>query len=191
VRPTVLLDIDGVAADFVGGALDVLHTLTGIRYDSESVTEWEVFDSLPVTASICKAQVYATLKGTGGCASLRVLPGAIEGVRALSEHADLIAITAPFKGSRTWAHEREEWIERYFPGQFKYVIHTRHKERVHGDVFVDDKESHVNEWVDYWSRREPGGIGIHWSSPRRGEKLHHLAVQAKDWSDVVKLVRYR
>src|ERR1039458_10062200 len=129
MKPTVLLDIDGVIADFAGAALELVHQLTGKHYKPEAVTTWEVFDSIPEPQA--KDEVYRILKAPGGCAGIPVYPEALAGIERLREIAQIVAVTSPFKGSPTWAHEREEWLSAHFGSAISYVISSGRKERVH------------------------------------------------------------
>jgi 5'(3')-deoxyribonucleotidase len=187
----VLLDCDGVIADFTGAALTLIRQFTGRTYAPERITTWDIFDSLPEEPQFVKDEVYRLLKSPGGCAGIPAYPEAVEGVRRLCEIADVIAVTSPFKGSPTWAHEREEWLHVRCPG-IEHVIHARHKERVHGDVFVDDKAAHVEDWARFWGRegRNPHAVPVLWQTPRAsGQMTSAGIVSASTWDEVIALVR--
>jgi hypothetical protein len=66
-RPSVLLDVDGVLADFVQAALDHLHALAGHRVDPTIITTWEMFDSVPAPFKSWRGTVYGRLADPGGC----------------------------------------------------------------------------------------------------------------------------
>lgn len=186
MKPTVLLDVDGVLADFVGAALGYLHGLTGRWYDADTIRTWEVFDSLPPEEQPFKEEVYARLKTRGGCTSIAVYGGAKEGVARLREIADVVVVTSPFGGSETWMHERETWLGEHFGIDRHDVIHASKKARIHGDVFVDDKTSHAVEWVGYWT----GGRAVLWHTPRSADdEAHPRILRARSWDDVIEVVR--
>ncbi len=187
-KPTVLLDVDGVIADFTAAALELIFEVTGRRYQPSDVKTWEVFDSIPEPEA--QKEVYRILKGAGGCLSIPVYEPALEGVARLRELANIVVVTSPFKGSPTWAHEREIWLEKHF--QLEHVIHARHKERIHGDLLVDDKSEHVRDWIAYWQRsgRNPKARGILWKTDRTiNDSREPLALEAEDWSDLCEFVR--
>ena len=102
IKPAVLLDVDGVLADFTLAALKLVQLLTGRHYEPSDVTTWEIFDSIPEPEA--RHEVYRILKDVGGCASIPVYPEAIDGVRELRKLANIIAVTSHFRGSPTWAH---------------------------------------------------------------------------------------
>jgi 5'(3')-deoxyribonucleotidase len=188
-KPTVLLDCDGILSDFTRAALELVFEVTGRRYAASSITTWEVFDSLAQEREY-QHEVYRILKGTGGCLSIPVYESALEGVAKLRELADIVVVTSPFKGSPTWAHERELWLEKHF--QLEQVIHARSKERVHGDFFVDDKSEHVSDWLNYWVRsgRDPEACGILWKTDRTtSDTRDPLAFEASDWAGLCAHVR--
>lgn len=191
MKPTVLVDCDGVLADFAAAALKVLYEETGHQYSTDAIKTWEIFDSLPEPPEV-KTQVYDILKGPGGCSSIPVYPGALEGLRKLKQYADIIVVTSPFKGSATWAHEREEWLENIFGDVISYVVHTHHKERIHGEIFIDDKVSHVIEWGEHWGncpsgRRWP--TAVLWAGAMQIDTdVPHWVHQVKTWDEVLQLV---
>lgn len=181
MRPVVLVDCDGVLADFTQATLDGVLKVSGRKYDRSDVTTWEIFDSLAETEDT-KGAVYGLLKGRGGCLGIPVLPGAVDGIQTLSNVADIIVVTSPFRGSETWVHERGLWLEKYFGSAISGVIHTRHKERVHGDIFIDDREANVQAWCDYWKYRDPKCIGVTWA---RNSELD----PAVRWATVLNLLQ--
>ena len=190
MKPTVLLDVDGILADFTTAALRVVHAKTGRMYKPSDVKTWDLFDSIPEPAA--KAAVYAEMKEPGGCSSIPLYPEALEGIARLSQDAEIVIVTSPWKGSDTWAGERERWLEEHFGAHISHVIHARQKERVHGDIFVDDKASHVNGWVKYWvdSGRDPACRGVLWQNNNGiEEEVDARVLRANGWSDILKLVR--
>jgi 5'(3')-deoxyribonucleotidase len=190
VKPTLNLDVDGILADFVSAALAIVHDVTGHRYTANDVTTWEVFDSIP--EKDVQADVYAVMKARGGCLSIPVYQGAQEGVRRLQSYVDIACVTSPFRGSPTWAHEREVWLEKLFG--ISHVIHAHRKERVHADFFVDDKPTHVDEWLRYWfdTGRDVQVEGICWKTPRMvAGPLHPYARVVESWDDLVNIVATR
>lgn len=143
-KPVVLLDCDGILADFVTPVLDEVHRLTGSRYSLDDLKTWEIFDTLPYGPEI-KSACYARMKEPGACAALTLYPGAKEAVAKIKELADLYILTSPMR-SKTWAHERTDRLEKHFKISHDRVIHAHAKHLVVGDVFIDDKPSNVASW---------------------------------------------
>ena len=182
MRPTVLVDCDGVLADFTQAALNHVLDITGNHYKPESITTWEVFDSLPEPKDVQK-QVYDRMKAEGGCWAIPVMHGARDGLAAIAEIADVAVVTSPFRGSPTWVHERADWLDRNFPF-VEMVIHTRHKHLVHGNVFVDDKDENVAAWLMYWEKHGhyQRFSGIRWRYDGR-------TTQEERWRKLYQVVR--
>lgn len=189
-RPSVLLDVDGVIADFVSLALGIVHDITGKRYKSDDIRTWEVFDSIPEHERE-KDEVYRRMKSRGGCSAIPVYDGAMEGVARLRGIADVTIVTSPFSGSETWMHERERWLEKHFGIDHRDVIHADKKFRIHGDVFIDDKVAHLHAWSDYWigMGRDKRVQPVLWDSPRSGSEVVGAGVvRVKNWGEVFELV---
>lgn len=186
MRPSVLLDVDGVLADFTSAALELVFKETGRRYEPNAVTTWEVFDSIP--EPFAQARVYGLLKGRGGCLGIPIYEGAQDGVARLRELADVTIVTSPFSGSETWMHEREKWLEQHFGIDHHDIIHAKKKSRVHGDIFIDDKPEHIEGWLQYWSARGLEVMGLLWGTDRTIGTPSHLT-KVTDWETVLQLVR--
>jgi 5'(3')-deoxyribonucleotidase len=193
LKPVLLLDCDEVLADFTAATLSRVAEATGHQYTRADIHTWEIFDSISEPEWV-KDVVYRNLKAPGGCASMPVCEGAREGVEQVHAAADIVIVTHPFEGSMTWAAEREAWLEAQFGGLYRGVVHTKHKELVHGDLFLDDKPKNVTAWLDYWVRayRDRKCIGIHWENGRTiNEERDPLFHSTSNWDDVESLIRVR
>jgi len=192
MKPTVLLDCDGVLADFTSATLKLVLKVTGRHYEPDDIKTWEIFDSLPEKEA--KDEVYGILKAPGGCTSIPVYPDAHDAIRRLRELATIIIVTSPFTSSPTWMHERQLWLEHHFGDGIHSVIHAKHKDHVHGDFFIDDKPSHIKEWLDYWVRsgRDSKVVGMVWRTPRAHyDEVDPLAVQVDDWESALSTITSR
>jgi 5'(3')-deoxyribonucleotidase len=185
MRPVVLMDCDGVLADFITATLDRLHAVSGQKYEHDRISTWEVFSSLPPEALVHQSRVYEYLKQAGGCLGIPMYAGAQEGVWRLQEIAEVIIVTSPFKGGRTWTHEREEWLEKYFQISHENVIHAKRKEFVSGDFLIDDKPSNLQAW----RATHPLGRPIYWKNPQFSETLPAYVMCTQSWDDVVREVK--
>lgn len=160
-RPIVLLDCDGVLADFVGDLLPIIHSVTGIRATREQITHFDFSASL----GLSPAQSADVKRAIGGAVRfarfLEPCPGAIEGVAALRDLADVYIVTSPWNSNPTWTHDREWWLRKHFDIPHANVLHGSAKHLVRGDVFVDDKTDAVIAWQD----AHPRSVGIRWNTP--------------------------
>ena len=194
--PRVLLDVVGVLADIVSSLVAHLNARYGTGYTLASVTQWEIDHLIPDGDVRSFWQSFA---GSVRASDLPVYPGAIEGVARLQELADVYVVTAGLSSSRTWMHDREQWLFRHFGIPSKRVVHTSAKHLIVGDVLIDDKfETVVN-----WAACHPDGVGLLWDRPwnRIGSiadmgisDLHEASdmgidnlARVKSWDDVLKI----
>lgn len=181
------LDCDGILADFAAGACEQIFTVTGRRYDPAVITTWEVFSSIPDEAHV-KEEVYNRMKAEGGCLSLPIYDGAKEAVAELRELVDITIVTSPFSGSKVWMYERELWLAEHFGIHADDIIHAKKKHAIHADFFLDDKESHVDEWEKYWRSHGHNPFGMLWHMGRNTAPAPHIKV-VNDWQTVIRLVK--
>lgn len=186
-RPLVLLDVDGVLADFVSWYLDLARRVTGREYDPALVTQWDVAAAIGLTAGE-SGRVTELLHRPEYVLAMRPLPGAVEGVAALREVADIHVATSPWPGHPTWASERAEWLRRHFRISHKDVTHTSAKHLLRGACLVDDKPEHC---ADY-ARHNPDRYAVLWDQPynRAPEHgAHPSVVRVADWQRLTDIVR--
>lgn len=153
--PTILLDIDGVAANFIEGCRPVVEKMLGRRIRHDDVDQFMIEKALGLTAAQTE-ELYATVMTEGWCRSLPAYAGAKEGVARLREFAHVSPVTAHFFTSKSWVWERDEWIVEHLGIPKTDVHHTHSKFRVDGDALVDDKTSHLSAW----KRRHPKGHAV-------------------------------
>ena len=147
MKKTLLIDCDGILADFITPALKLVADITGKRYQHDDITTWEIFESLPEVQH-AKDEIYAHMKWKGYCAAIPPYAGAQDGLRRIRELVDVVCVTSPFSGSPTWHSEREQWLQQHFDIHHHDVIHASKKFRVIGDFFLDDKPEHVEKWAE-------------------------------------------
>jgi len=140
-KPTVLLDVDGVLADFAGALL----RWAGPKYTREQLTEWDLTKALGLGDRQHLFDEYASEPGF--CEWLPVIDGAQDFVEGLRSVADIVIVTSPYSAARLWTFERLRWLERHF-GISKYdVIFAKRKYLVRGDIMVDDGPHNIEEFV--------------------------------------------
>ncbi len=154
-KPIVLLDCDGPMADFTTAYLDALHAETGLRHHAGEVDQWAIHQCAFFTRAAAehqglKKRVDARVCLPAFCFNIAVQPHAQDAVKALQEVADVYVVTSPWDSSPTWQHERMHWVEKHFAIPRARIIQTAAKHLVRGDVFVDDKPSHVESWAKAW-----------------------------------------
>ena len=183
-RPRVLLDVDGVLADFIGGALQIVNDLFGTAHVREDVTQFDIAASLGLTAeqgAVMKRAIGAMPRFAG---ALRVLDGAVEAVRQLHQIAEIYIVTSPWNSNPTWCHDREAWLDRHFGILHARVIHTSAKHLVAGDILVDDKTSTLEQW----RAAHPIGIAVQWATPHNRCDAWDGA-STSSWDELIAIVR--
>ncbi len=193
-RPiTLIMDADGVFVDFVGGVLRETLKLKGRSIAPESLPDWQIFGRLEQLAGTgTKKALHDRIKLPGWCRDLEPTPGAdaaLEQLLALEQDGvlHLLIATSPWDSSPTWMHERAGWFEERGLHRHR-VVHTAIKGLLRGDMFVDDKASHVADWRD--ANRQ--GAGYVWDTPHnRAEALHLTRLSSWDalFDAIVKRVR--
>ena len=183
--PRVLLDVDGVIADFVGAALSYLQERHGISIPREQIQTMDMFESLPVEVSKLLEKEFDR---PGYALSIPAYPGAIQGISLLDEIADVYYVTAPYH-SATWAHDRIEWLAKQLGKSSKvmknYVVSTKTKFLVAGDYLVDDHPLNVRDWQHHHQL----GFGFVWHAPYNRE-LELQLPRVDSWEELVRHVKF-
>lgn len=184
-RPIALIDCDGVLADFAGEQLAFLSQALGVKLTHDVIDAWDICRSTGIAPLVDRRPEVALdavnyMAAPGRCYGLAVLHGAVAGMAALRELADVRIVTTPFADAPTWQSEREEWLRRHFGIQPRDVIHTHHKDLVRGDIFVDDRDDHVNRW----QRAHVYGQAILWPAPHN-RAISGWPQRVGDWRDVL------
>lgn len=180
-KPRILLDCDGVTADFVDGALAIVHCVTGRRYAPEDVKAFDFCKSLGLSPAERTAVMGSISTATGFCAGLTPYPDAIDGVRRLRDVATIHVVTSPWNSNKTWTYEREAWLACHFGISPNHVHHSGEKYLYGGDMFVDDKNDHVAAWIE----EHPGKVAVLWRTPHnQTEQLPYGARETSSWKDL-------
>jgi 5'(3')-deoxyribonucleotidase len=139
----IIMDVDGVAADFVGHLLK--HVDNPITQDE--ITDFDLFKFLP---SKKVAYAHEVLQDKKFWQTLPVLPGAKEFVaEATRRGCAVFWATSPWLPCVGWEAYRREWLARHFKAHAKTVLIGESKHIIAGDVFIDDKYANVRDWAAY------------------------------------------
>lgn len=179
-KPRVLLDCDGVIADFASLALGVIYEMTGRRIAACDIKSFDMFGMIPKEYL---PAVFAMLSQNGACTAIKPYPGAKEAVAALREVADVYIVTAPWEGSKTWMGERTDWLHDHFGIESKKIVHTHAKYLVRGSVMIDDRDTNLRDWV----LQNPAGCPILWESPYNADNKRYW--RTNDWNAVIDYIR--
>jgi 5'(3')-deoxyribonucleotidase len=143
----VLLDVDGVLADFLTPFCETAFRVTGRRYAPTDFYSYGVFDHITEPGEDvveitrrCYAEWAGVLHDI-----LQPVPGAVEGVEALRAGGCEIYIVTQ---AVAWHRERALWLKHHFGVDPHSIVYTAAKHVVSGHAFVDDHPEHVMRWKD-------------------------------------------
>ena len=176
-RPIILLDVDGVVADFEGA---VRRTVAEIGYVMAVPTEWNFTLKFPAEVSdhyLNRASL------PGWCSTIETYPEAEWFVAELRTLGDVVAVTAPLGCCPTWESERREWLRCR---GIHDVVSTRRKDLVYGDVLIEDKVENLRAWYDR-SQRDAYGILVQHTYNRHAD--WPTCVPACDFDALLEAVR--
>jgi 5'(3')-deoxyribonucleotidase len=177
------MDVDNVCADFTGHYVAIANRVTGRFYKYENVTEWEIDKALGLEPWAVR-EIREVLSRPGAAHNVPECPGSVESILKISRDVDIVFVTSPLTTSKTWAHDRAEWLFQKFGEIGRRVIHTEHKECVLGDMLVDDKPENVARWSEH-----VGGLPVLWDQP--SNRFYQEAPPIRrlhNWDEVISAV---
>jgi 5'(3')-deoxyribonucleotidase len=150
----ILVDVDGVLADFVGSFLSCYSDRGGDIPPDFEWREWCDFEKLPDQDAVHKAWEHEWLFS----ATLDPYPGAMQALRHLNDRHEVYLVTAVCAPWRVHIPARTGWLRRHAPflDIQKQVIIASAKHVVVGDVLVDD---YLPNLVN-WSLANPRGLPV-------------------------------
>ena len=178
MKPRLLLDVDGVLADFTNPVLEFLRTV-GIDKSYEDICRWDIFEGNSELEDEFK-ESYASHPGY--CYNLKPLPGAIDFVRSARKSYDISIVTTPYDVPY-WYNERKDWIVDNFGLSRSCITFTHHKEFLEGDIFVDDKLENVERWSKNWSHRKKT-VPVVFDQPWNRSLVSKEIVRTRNWIEL-------
>ncbi|XP_048027239.1 5'(3')-deoxyribonucleotidase, mitochondrial-like [Megalobrama amblycephala] len=143
-RLRVLVDMDGVIADFEGGFLKKFKA----RYPNEPFISledrrgfWVSTQYGDMRSDLCDKAI-SIWESKNFFMDLEPLPGGVEAVKEMSEmeNTDVFICTSPIKHYSYCPYEKYAWVEKHLGPEFlEQIILTRDKTIVTGDILIDDK----------------------------------------------------
>ncbi len=136
----ILLDCDGILADFTGATLDMLKRIGIGEYTVDQVTQYSILAALGLSKEQGMRARFEWQRA-GFCSTIEPYADAQEYIDVLKGVGEVVVVTAPLDGARQWAWERKLWLKHYFG--LTSVVSTSEKHHIVGDVLVDDLPSHL------------------------------------------------
>uniref|UniRef100_A0A4X2KS30 5',3'-nucleotidase, mitochondrial n=1 Tax=Vombatus ursinus TaxID=29139 RepID=A0A4X2KS30_VOMUR len=151
----VLVDMDGVLADFEGGFLKKFRA----RYPDKPYIALEdrrgfwVSDQYGQLRPELSEKAISIWESKNFFIELEPLPGAVEAVKEMArlENTDVFICTSPIKKYKYCPNEKYAWVEKHFGQEFlEQIVLTRDKTVVSGDLLIDDRPD-----ITGWPRSGP------------------------------------
>lgn len=151
----ILLDIDGVVADFVG---KVRSTVAEVGHHDLVVDRFDFTSKLRDDAPFVYKHYRVESAKPAWCSAIAAYDGAAVFVEALRELGDVVAVTSPLSHCPTWAHERRDWLVDRLGFKSDDIVSVKRKDLVVGDFFIDDHHGNLDAWNTRWRGAHDDGI---------------------------------
>jgi 5'(3')-deoxyribonucleotidase len=175
----VLIDCDGILADFIGGVCKLLHAKSGVLYKSNQVTEWDFCRSLEID----RTQTYRWIsEATNFASCLYPYPGSIIGMAKLCAVGEVYVVTSPWSSNPTWMNDRERWLLRWYGIRPERIIQCKDKFLISGDVYIDDRTQNCLDWRAYHA-----GVVIRWDNLHNRNDVWD-GKHTNDWDELRRIV---
>ncbi|XP_066221171.1 5'(3')-deoxyribonucleotidase, mitochondrial isoform X3 [Saccopteryx leptura] len=147
----VLVDMDGVLADFEGGFLRKFRA----RFPDQPFIALEDRRGFWLSEQYGRLQPGLSEKANSILESenfffdLEPLPGAVEAVKQMAnlENTDVFICTSPIRMYKYCPYEKYAWVEKHFgPDFLEQVVLTRDKTVVSADLLIDDRLDITGKW---------------------------------------------
>jgi 5'(3')-deoxyribonucleotidase len=183
-KKRVLVDCDGILADFMTPCIDFINERTGMSHTVDEVRGWNAFECLKY--EYLEAQFFDLVTRGGWCSGMIPYSGAQDGLRRLSLEAEVVIVTSPMQ-SLPWALERTQWLKRYFNVPHERIVMTRTKRYVSGDFIIDDLAENCADWLS----GNLSGTALLWTRPWNEDNEFAMTVGTKrvsDWDQIIQEV---
>jgi 5'(3')-deoxyribonucleotidase len=135
MKKRILLDCDGVLADFCSLCFDFIEKNTGKKFAYEDVTQWDIFEALNVKHLENDFRSY--IAEGGKCLEIKPYHESIAAINDLKKDFEIVVVTSPLNVA-SWVVERTQWLKKHFDFKKEDVIFATRKECVSGDFIIDD-----------------------------------------------------
>ncbi len=173
VRESLLCDVDGVAADMIGGFQKFVMEQYGFRFEQSEVVFHNKMGRSPLLHDLNEelkrwfpGDADGDNAGVGGAFTCFMrdpnvytkwvdpIPGAVNAIADIRSRYDVVFVTALMKGARDHFRSKMEWIERWFPNLPIMTVPSGEKYRVSGTYAVDDRYDTCQHWLNEGNVRD-------------------------------------
>lgn len=143
---TLLVDMDGIVADMLASFLALFNHEHGTRFTKADVHSWNLATCLRTS----QAEIDSYFDRSAFFLELAPLPGALVSLAELAARGHEIVFVTANWGPES-AADKLRWLRLHFPPRLasSYALTTR-KDRLRGDVLIDDAphniEAHARAW---------------------------------------------
>lgn len=139
----ILLDCDGILADFHKMYLPIVNQFTGISLKEEDITSFDVLKHIGKEKYDQIIRNY--IQSNQCCLKIPVIEGAKEAVKELQKLGEVVIVTSPMS-TATWCFERTQWLRDHFDISKSKIVFAKNKHYVTGNIFVDDCTDNCEKW---------------------------------------------
>lgn len=182
MKPTFLCDVDGIAANFVEMAVEVMNKVSGQSIHMDQVDCWDVTQLLLEQEH--REESKKQFLSHGFCASFNEYVGTKEAIHKLNNSTDLYFVTSPMMDNKSWMQERAEWLISRYGVRHNQVNFVTDKFIVRGDFLLDDSGKNCSLWAD----RNPFGIPMIWDRPHNRNEHDKRVTRVHSWDEVLDIV---
>lgn len=182
----IILDVDGVVADFVGHLVATMTQL-GLQLTYDDVTSW---DAITQMGDRYRRLQDLILADPSWWLDLPLITGAMGGVDAIrSAGHEIVWCTTPWQPCDEWCSVRYKWLKKWFNAAVCDVIFCSRKELIHADAIVDDRPQNVAAWCRVAGAGGGRGLLVDrpWNRAHRLDTI--LAGRVNGWPEIVAGVR--
>jgi len=147
----VLLDVDGVLADFTGHLTTLINASFKSQLNPQTYTEWDFLQSH--LSEEQRKFAHDVLADGLFWRNQPVMPGARQAVERIRNAGhEIHFVTNRWFGCRDWIDARTDWLKSNMDASHKHIHAAGEKYLYRGHVFVDDKPDHVIAWTGFQER---------------------------------------
>lgn len=151
-RRRILVDVDGVLADFAGAALKIINDRLDRSHTVDEVVKYDMFKCLDVDESV----LVDAVENHFFVQNIEPYPGSRKALEVLEkEFGNVYVITSPYD-SPAWMGQRSLWLKERMGIPISKQGHIKPKHIVAGCCLIDDAVHNLQAWGSHW----PAGLPV-------------------------------